>query len=585
VAFVFAGFSNEVYENENRALLRNEPVTVYLPGTTTKATLYSSRTKATTVANPFTTDEFGNGAFFADPGTYDVLFNGFTTTVTVPIDPEEAAQDTDLSAYATTVALNAEAGARTAADTAETAARALADEVLADGLDDETADRTAAVSAEATARANADASLAADIVTEASARALADTTEVTARDAAIEIHRLDTTAVHGIPDTSVLENTTGAQAKVDAAAATLIPLSQKGAADGVATLGPDGKLPSAQLPALAIGETSVVVSEAAMLALTAQRGDVAVRTDLDPDGVFILTADDPTVLANWVQITAPGAVVSVNGESGAVVLPVDGAAGTASLRTLGTGAAQALAGNTPVATTADLVVEATARTSADALLIPLSQKAAASGVASLDESSRVAQDPKLHADQHREGAVDDLTWWEKLSSARQDGFPRLLAQGNSTATAGTVFYVPFEPVVDRLVSGMTVVGGTTAGVGMTLVRLALCVVEPDGDLTVVARTASDATMFTTVSTAYTRAFGSADGFPLTYQLTKGTEYAFALLTVGAITAPTVRSGAVTAALALLSPTISFARSGQTDIPTTASPSFSSTSTALWMAAS
>lgn len=127
--------------------------------------------------------------------------------------------------------------------------------------------------------------------------------------------------------------------------AEVIPITEKGAANGVATLGGDGKLPSAQVPALAIGEVFPAASQAAMLALAAQRGDIAVRTDLDPDGVFILTTDNPGVLADWIQITAPGAVISVNGQTGAVVLPTDGAAGTASLRTLGNGATQAAPGN------------------------------------------------------------------------------------------------------------------------------------------------------------------------------------------------------------------------------------------------
>lgn len=99
-----------------------------------------------------------------------------------------------------------------------------------------------------------------------------------------------------------------------------IPLAQRGAANGVATLGADSKIPSAQLPALAIGETFTVASQAAMLALTAQRGDMAVRTDLNPHGFFLLTSDSPTTLADWVQITAPGAVVSVDGQTGAVDL-------------------------------------------------------------------------------------------------------------------------------------------------------------------------------------------------------------------------------------------------------------------------
>lgn len=74
-----------------------------------------------------------------------------------------------------------------------------------------------------------------------------------------------------------------------------------GSANGVATLGADGKLPVAQLPPLAINDTFTVASQAAMLALTAQRGDVAIRSDL-AGAAYLLTADAPTVLANWVPI-------------------------------------------------------------------------------------------------------------------------------------------------------------------------------------------------------------------------------------------------------------------------------------------
>jgi hypothetical protein len=83
-----------------------------------------------------------------------------------------------------------------------------------------------------------------------------------------------------------------------------------------------GVIPTAQLPALAIGETFVVNSEVAMLALAAQRGDVAKRTDTDPASIYWLTTDDPSVLSNWLLITVAsgGAVDSVNGQTGVVVL-------------------------------------------------------------------------------------------------------------------------------------------------------------------------------------------------------------------------------------------------------------------------
>ena len=105
----------------------------------------------------------------------------------------------------------------------------------------------------------------------------------------------------------------------NATANAAIPLAQKAAANGVATLDSSGLVPSNQLPAIAITNTFVVASQAAMLALTAQTGDVAIRTDLSQS--FILTADPASTLANWQQLLSPpDAVTSVDGRVGAVTL-------------------------------------------------------------------------------------------------------------------------------------------------------------------------------------------------------------------------------------------------------------------------
>src|ERR1022692_4466395 len=56
-----------------------------------------------------------------------------------------------------------------------------------------------------------------------------------------------------------------------------VPTSSVGAAGGVAPLDGGSLIPIVYLPALAITNTSVVASQAAMLALTAQTGDVAIR--------------------------------------------------------------------------------------------------------------------------------------------------------------------------------------------------------------------------------------------------------------------------------------------------------------------
>jgi hypothetical protein len=86
-----------------------------------------------------------------------------------------------------------------------------------------------------------------------------------------------------------------------------------------AALDSNGKVLVSQIPPISIISTSVVASETAMLALTAQRGDVAIRTDLSES--FILSGTDPTVLSDWQQLLSPlAAVRTVNSFTGDVNL-------------------------------------------------------------------------------------------------------------------------------------------------------------------------------------------------------------------------------------------------------------------------
>jgi hypothetical protein len=140
-------------------------------------------------------------------------------------------------------------------------------------------------------------------------------------DTQVRTSRLDQMAA---PTASVALNSqkiTGLADPIDAQDAVTLNYitNQKGAVNGIASLDGTGLIPTNQLPALAITQTSVVASQVAMLALTAEIGDIAVRTDLNKS--FILTATPSTSLVNWQELLTPtDSVLSVDGNTGAVSL-------------------------------------------------------------------------------------------------------------------------------------------------------------------------------------------------------------------------------------------------------------------------
>ena len=107
------------------------------------------------------------------------------------------------------------------------------------------------------------------------------------------------------------------------AALTLkIDNTEKGAANGLATLDANSKIPNNQLPPLAITETFTADNETNQLALTVQEGDVCVRTDIS--STYIALNSNNSTMTDWQEIKTPtGGTLSVNGQTGTVVLDTD----------------------------------------------------------------------------------------------------------------------------------------------------------------------------------------------------------------------------------------------------------------------
>lgn len=113
-----------------------------------------------------------------------------------------------------------------------------------------------------------------------------------------------------------------ASASSAASSTTTAINAQKAQPNGIATLDSGGKIPSTQLPAIVVNNVYTVVSQAAMLALSADVGDTAVRTDVNQS--FMLQSLPASTLGNWIQLLTPTAPVqSVNGFTGTVTLITD----------------------------------------------------------------------------------------------------------------------------------------------------------------------------------------------------------------------------------------------------------------------
>jgi len=168
-----------------------------------------------------------------------------------------------------------------------------------------------------------------------------------------------------------------------------------------------------------------------------------------------------------------------------------------------------------------------------------------------------------------------------------DIFPRLLASGTRALASGANSFMIFNPDYNLSVSNITTLcttGGTDTG-GTTTRRMGLFTVNPTTNaFTLVARTASDATLWNTSSTLYTRALDATGGYPTSYNLIAGNTYAVGVVaynTGGTFGTPTlVGTPSLNSALTPLSPAMFGQLTGQTDL-NTGNTITTGTSTGLW----
>lgn len=121
-----------------------------------------------------------------------------------------------------------------------------------------------------------------------------------------------TPSVHTHAQSDVTGLSTALAAKADSSSVTTSLVAKADLVGGV--------IPTAQLPAIAVIDfLGSVSTQVAMLALTGQKGDWCIRTDLGQ--TWVITGGDPTQLASWTAMPlASVPVQTVNGQTGTVVL-------------------------------------------------------------------------------------------------------------------------------------------------------------------------------------------------------------------------------------------------------------------------
>ena len=108
--------------------------------------------------------------------------------------------------------------------------------------------------------------------------------------------------------------------------------------------------------------------------------------------------------------------------------------------------------------------------------------------------------------------------------------PRFMFTTATVPASGTISHSRIIPHRDFVVTNIAFVGTGTLAAGATLIRFGIYT-RSGTTFTLVARTASDTTIFNATNTKFTRALNTTGGYPATYTLLAGTEYFLSVIQV------------------------------------------------------
>jgi hypothetical protein len=146
-----------------------------------------------------------------------------------------------------------------------------------------------------------------------------------------------------------------------------------------------------------------------------------------------------------------------------------------------------------------------------------------------------------------------------------DVFDRNLVTATLNLVSGAIYWSFFTAAWTATVSQISMASGGSAS-ALTLARMGLYTADAAGNSTLVARTASDTTLFTSPA-LFTRSFATAGGYPSSYTLQAGSRYGVAMMLVSGGNPGVMRGAACPADIAPLTPRVQGVRTGNSELVT------------------
>ena len=154
--------------------------------------------------------------------------------------------------------------------------------------------------------------------------------------------------------------------------------------------------------------------------------------------------------------------------------------------------------------------------------------------------------------------------------------PRFVLTTSGAGTSGQIAHTRLVPHRDFTVTNIAFVSTAAAASVPTLIRFGIYT-RSGTTFTLVARTASDTTIFNATNTKYTRALNTTGGYPATYTMIAGTEYFISVIQVASTAADLLRATARQATAANAATGVQFySQNSQADLVTPSTGSVNTT---------